>query len=256
MAWDTIDDEIIAYLAEELTASEKEAFEQRLQTDPVVAEALARHRSFEDVLHGYPAHKQQKTDLTDLYRQFDKKQSARPFRLLPYSLVIAAVLAILIAVFWVLPNTGRYCPEELYAEVFIPRDAPQYAGQAQDATQLLRSGHTRFNEAKPVEAAASYQQALAMGTLSPELQIEARFFLGQSLMQQGDYTAALTSLAGVTDGPAVQLSQWYIALCHLALGQIDKAKPILEDISQQPAHDRQAEASALLKKWKKLKECD
>lgn len=252
MAWDNTDEEIIAYLSGELAPSEQEAFEQRLQADPALAQAMKRHQAFEQQLREFGAYQKKAEEVRRLNEQFSSPSTIKPFHLL----VLVAIIVGLIAGFLYLSQNQQYCPEELYTEFFEPRSAPELAGQAQDAEQSLRLGHSRFNQQMIPQAIRLYEEAIASSTLSPELQMEAYFYLGQSLMIQGKFDDALQHLSKIEQGPYQQLAQWYRALAQLALGQIEPSKPLFEEIALAAAHDRQAQAKSILDKWGNLKDCD
>jgi hypothetical protein len=75
-------------------------------------------------------------------------------------------------------------------------------------------------------------------------------------MKMSDFDAAIQNLEAVENGAYSMQAEWYLALAYLAKEEIDTSKAILDKISQDPEHDNFDEASALLKKWNKLKACD
>ena len=251
MAWDKTDEEIIAYLSGELTSAEGEAFEQRLQSDPSLADALERHKAFEKKLSDYGAYQAKAEEIRILNQQALSSPSRKKIYL--YVFLAAAVGTLLLILFT--GNQQQYCPEELYAEVSELRDAPEMAGQAANAEQLLRLGHSRFNQQRMAEAADLYQQALAAASLSDSQQREAHFYLGQCQMSLKEFAAAVSNLQNISQGPYLQLAQWYTALSLLAMGRIEEANTMLTSISSQRGHDRQRAATDLLQEWHKLKEC-
>ncbi|MCB0839710.1 MAG: tetratricopeptide repeat protein, partial [Bacteroidetes bacterium] len=243
MAWEKTDDEIIAYLSGEFTPEEEKAFEKRLQEEPSLAGALERHRAFEEKLRNYGAYKQKIEEIEQLNQQFSQTQSTS--RRYTYVYLAAAVLAILIAVIWFLQPDQKYTPEELVAEFFVPRFAPDIAGQGEDAEQILRMAHSRFNQRSFDEAINLYKEVLSSDSLNATLRVEAQFYLGQSLMKQDDFDEALHYLNRITDGPYSQLGQWYTALSYLALNRTEEARVILEKIAQNPTHDQYKDAGSL-----------
>ena len=256
MAWEKTDDEIIAYISNKLDGIEKEAFEKRLESDVALAEALRRHQSFEESLREYGAYQKKAEELRKLSEEFSQERTSRSPLRLRYFLLTAAAILLLLLFFWMRTDKKSICNTVLYSEVFSQRNAPEYAGQAQDAEEVIRFAHSRFNEQKFEESNYLYQQALETKALTSQQADEAHFFLAQGMMAQKNHKAAIENFSKINQGPYYSLSQWYQALSQLALANFDQAKNILISIAETPAHDRKTEAEDLLNKWESLKVCN
>lgn len=253
MAWNKFDDEIINYLSGELSQSEKEAFEKRLSSDPDLARAMERHREFETSLVEYSEFKSDSNQIQKLNQQFSKNQKRRKY--IGYILVAAVVLSLIGVIF--LNQKKTVCAQEVFAWVFVPISlAPEYAGQGLDGEQILQMAHSRYNVKNYPDAAKFYQQAIDSKALSPLMQDEAYFFLGQVAMIERNFAKAQDIFSKIQNNPYLEQSIWFNGLALMELGRMEESKPIFEKISVDEVSDYQDEATLLLDQWDRIRKCD
>ena len=253
MAWDKTDDEIIAYLSDELSTSDREAFERRLATDPGLADAIERHRAFEKRLAEYGEFKSSSEEIKKLNQRFSQNHRRR--KIISYILVATTIISLIS--FILLNQKQTVCSEDIFARTFVPiSSAPAYAGQGLAAEQMLQMAHSQYNAKNYTDALKYYREAIASNGLSSLQQDEAYFFLGQITLIEKKFTETLDLLSAIRDNPYLQQSQWFEGLALLGIGQKEQAKSVFEVIAADEANDYQKEATTLLGKWDRISLCD
>lgn len=168
-----------------------------------------------------------------------KKQKSGKIRLL-YGLGAAAAAAaiVLIIIFEGLPKFAP-SPGDLFAEYFEP--APNL---------LEKQERGEIQEGISIDTTAvSYSSGLPPTTkdLAAE-QIAIDFYEANDLLAEGKAEAAiplLESLAG-QDSDFGRSSTWYLALAYLKLADLDQAKPLLQEMIDQPNHPYHKESKVIL----------
>lgn len=168
-----------------------------------------------------------------------KKQKSGKIRLL-YGLGAAAAAAaiVLIIIFVGLPKFAP-SPGDLFAEYFEP--APNL---------LEKQERGEIQEGIPIDTTAvSYSSGLPPTStdLAAE-QIAIDFYEANDLLAEGKAEAAiplLKNLAG-QDSDFGRSSTWYLALAYLKLVDLDQAKPLFQEMIDQPTHPYHKESKVIL----------
>jgi hypothetical protein len=150
----------------------------------------------------------------------------------PAALVVALGLAVLVR-----PDAPRDVSrlaqfEPLRAPSVADGDLPAFV----DAVAHYEAG--RWGE-----AAAGFAALIAVAGEDWPRQDEARLFLGSSLLLDARPDAAvdpLATAAASSDAAVAVRAKWNLAQVHLARGDTDAARALLEELSRTPAYARPA----------------
>ncbi|SOD96442.1 hypothetical protein [Spirosoma fluviale] len=119
-------------------------------------------------------------------------------------------------------------------------------GRFKEAIAQLRQPIGRTNAPAPEFGAVrddTAGESPSAATESAQTTVYRRFYLGLSYFQNGQPKQALTELERVNRPPLAQTAQWYRVLAYLQLRQPEAARPLLDQIQNQPNHPYQTEAN-------------
>lgn len=176
-----------------------------------------------------------------------KKTGVQPRRNLRQLYAIAAaVLVLLLAGWYILRPTTYDSPEALAMATFEPY-------------QNIVPGTVRGGDTDPAaDAYAAYDAGRFAAAATALRALPAtpvnRFYLGQSLMADGDFTAAATEFAELrtADFGLAPEATYYLALARIGEGRLQEAREILTKISIDPDHLMNEDARTLLLKADEL----
>jgi len=163
---------------------------------------------------------------------------------------IAASISLLIVAFFVFDPFDRPTPQELFAEYFEPY--PNLAGpvrggseQDQDKRALAYMAYDRGDFS---QAATLFHEILP----ESENALMDHFYFGNVLLKLGDGEKAIeefTIVAKEAKGFAMD-AKWYLALSYLNVGDVAKAKVVLDEVSL-AGGDQFEQAERIIKKLDK-----
>lgn len=163
------------------------------------------------------------------------------FRLLAYA---AALLLVLAVGWWALSQSVGYDARQLAMDNFTPYENIAAGTVRGDNDTTAATAAFADYDAGNYAAAAEKFSALPASNVH-------QFYLGQSLLAQGEFAAAVTiftALSTEKDFALAPESTYFAALSHLGQGQKEAARQSLESIIAIPGHPMLAEAKALLAK--------
>lgn len=246
---DPLDDRTRTLIERALKGDLDEATRQELaDTRPTDADTAALATEAEDWglalrAAGRADFKQELQQWEQAYQQAPAKPGKATIRKLRRrSLVgVAAAVAILlmVAVLYLMPgdNDDRY-----FAEVFEPYPNV-VAPIVRDNTGL-----SRVEQAFYAYESTDYERAAALlAALPPSPEYD--FYEGVALLAIGETVAAqelFDTVLASDDNQLKQPAQWYNALAALQLGEVDVARPLLQNIADAPNHLYQDQAEELL----------
>ncbi len=227
---------IEAYLSEELSATERTAFEARLATTPELAAALADRRRLHEHLRAEAAEKELRDSLSKLNDRFfpSQKKDAVVRRLgqtrrrLFTGLAAAAAIALLLIIGgrFLLPGTGS--TYEQFAQhqplSLTERGTATNAGAAEAAFN-----DERYGEAANLLAVYLQQQADDQ---------RAKLALGISLLEENQDTQAIKIFTEIANGGSslAPYGNWYLALAAVKRGETQAALNYLDLIPTDDAY--------------------
>lgn len=265
-------DQIEPYLNGELSVAEKEAFEQAVSADASLATAVSRHRDMLQRLEGLRLRKTVKSAISGIPKRHGKSRLFT--LLVSGSVLTALLLALVWfflqrreqppgAVETVVPQPATPIasqPETIPLDSTPQRQAPLRAREsgapgkmiALAKSNLIEPGPTMIRgnantppppkEAPAAKAADQYAAGNfrnAADLLASEdlvgddddaryLRAAARFHLSQFTAAASDYAALQASLQYSHE------ARWNFILCQLALGNVEKAQKLLNNIIKEP----------------------
>ncbi|MEO0469722.1 MAG: hypothetical protein AAF206_08890 [Bacteroidota bacterium] len=239
-------EQIEAYLAGELTADEKTAFEHQLQTDPQLAEEVALQRDTHQLLDLY-----QQVSYKEKLKVIDAELQATPaapkvvplFQRRGFQLAAAAVMILVVAAF--LLGRGGKSANQIAQEAFSPYPNLMTLKGESNLDSIMSLGLTAYS-------VASYPTAIEELRLVVSQQndnTDAVFYLGLSLLSDKQFTAAIQHLAPLKgDAKYGQTASWYLALAYLFDENVDQGENTLKEIVATPSHAYKDKASGILEK--------
>lgn len=216
------------YVAGELSEAERQTFEQAMDEQPKLEEEFRRHMLargavFQAAKEEWRADKRQK--LRE-WRTADKKTSSVSW----YQMAAAIALLLAVGLGIYFSQTKQSSPEELFLAYYEVDAAPISRNQAPESDLL--KGYQAFNQ-------QNYQEALALWDRLPVDQLdrfttnELSYYRGLTYLELGRSTEAIQQLKRIQDSNFAHRATWYLALIWLKEGQIDKARPLIQGLTEQ-----------------------
>lgn len=245
------------YLDGEMSEEEKRSFREDLNWDPELSEELNLHRIVEESIKNRDEQKF-RAKLEDSYRLYNEKkelearvQSSRRRLYISTSLVAAALIVLGVFIF---TSSHQVTPESIYNEYYSLMEVnfSSRSARMESRNSNLESG---------IQAYVDHDFQLSKVRLEEYLQarseneLTARFFLGLSQLEMGNYPDAEYNFKKVSEGEFSyyqEHSRWYLALTYLKMQNISEAVPIFKDFTLQKSI-YQSNSSAILKKISKIK---
>lgn len=220
------------YLQGGMTPGERNAFQQKLDTDPELASAVNLHQELTETLAGERIHKFRKT-LKEVDANWKPATGGKWLRILkrPQNLAIAASLLLLIGFFgwWRLQTPSNL---ELVAQHFEQLPVLASMGLDSEGAQLLRKeAHQAYIDEDYALAIEKFQE---LSRLAPE-DLSCQLYLGISQLgveRAKDASTTLKILADGNDQSVNQEAAWYLALAYLQLDDGEAAKIYLQRLVQ------------------------
>ena len=238
-------EKIEQYALGKLTAEERIAFEEKIATDPAMADALSNFRKSQMAIKAAARHQlREKTA-----KAYSSQVSAtnRKYVLIQRIAVAAGFLLLLAAGFWYYNQDGNAMePDILFVQNFEMPAAPAVRsynnpqdGKWEQTLQFY--GANNFDEAIPLLSELLEDETF-------DQKETAKLLWGASLLATHQADKALFILDQINDAKCYkQEKEWYRALAFLLLNKLDAAKSALEQIAGQKNHYKMKEAAQMLK---------
>ncbi|MBQ4822808.1 hypothetical protein [Aquimarina sp. MMG016] len=257
--------EIDDYLSGNMSTSEKKAFEERLDTDPALAEELILQK---DMLSIYEDQEwlegdknalkteeakqlksffesEEASDLKTTIREVVSENKYKPYNKSFWFIGIAASIALLITISLFVFKDNSY--DKLYVEYIRIEEIPSLVTRGVDNNKLLEDAQLLFEEKK-------YQQAISIFTSyqSNNNSIEplSYIYLGVAYLELKDFDNALNQFELLKTSNTLQSKKanWYKAMVYLKENKKRKLVNILKGILSDENNYKFKEAQKLLEK--------
>ena len=211
-----------SYIKKEMSAEERETFEERLKTDIDVKNLLLATLAINSALRKENLRKQINY-LAEQHIIYKRKKK------IVYSFSLSSILlvAMFLSLYFVYQNKGNSL--QLYAEYH----------QAYEPQTLVRGNESadKLQTAIELYESKQYQQSLdALNTIKQKNESdELKFYMGLNLLELGVNQAdAVSFLEKVSNGKSSYKysAMWFLAMSYLKSNQADKAKVLFNSLSQ------------------------
>lgn len=225
-------EQIEQYLKGTMPLEDRNTFEEQLQNDPSLAEALAFERAARSVITEAGRRRfTQKLDHYETLWEAQQEGGAAKRKTLSFTWVaIAASVLILLVVGGSLMLKNNPTDEDLFLVYFeaYPTQAP-----VRSIGMPMSKADKAYQKKEYDHAAMLYKENLEATDTVP-IEYLNHFYLGVSLLAQDppQLESALASFQAVrkTDNDYHQQARWYQALALLKLGREDEAKRLFNDL--------------------------
>lgn len=235
------------YLKKELSPAEQSAFEDRLLTDPTLAEEVKLQQEVEYGMDAYYSREQWKARLQETeaaLRAEEDKQKWWSRKRLFWLAATAASLLILLTAGYFFFSSSPSAPQlfEAYYQPYPNVAAPlERSGNEKEA-----SGPFALYEQGAYEAAVpAFEKAMA-NQQNPQPALN--FYYAISLLETGKTNEAITKLEMVNNSRDLRFAKparWYLALAYLKQNQPGEAKKLLKEMVEESADYREKAAQLL-----------
>lgn len=239
---------IAAYLEGELSKEEREAFENRLNSDKAFQEEFQLYQDTEDLL-GESASLLLKEKMQLMEKEEISEAKVKQVNWLPYSAIAAVVLLLIVSFFWFDSNQSLNS-QQIMGDYFESYPAANLRGSAK-MEKPFNQGLSAYIGNNYVQAAQGF---LAVTPLESEY-MEAQLYLGNAYLASGNYVAAIEPLKRVyesQDSRFAEAASWYLLLGYVGLNDVDSFKKLARNINNTPGHSYQDRLDLLQKKWERL----
>ncbi|MEL6864314.1 MAG: hypothetical protein AAFP19_07845 [Bacteroidota bacterium] len=225
------------YLAGQLQEPQLANFEQRLQTDPALQEALRLHQEMAQSLKGEKVHAfRQVLSEVDQEWQLPKATKTPILQSIRIRQIIgiAASVILLAAAYFYLSSQPQASSDDLFAANFeaYPMILSNRAPNAPTTSPTAKA--IQAYEQKDFQEAVRLFQALQTNTADSTTY---RFYIAIAELAQGNANIAIPILEVLSQTPSdesinllQEQSHWYLALAHLQNGNLEQSKAILQRI--------------------------
>jgi tetratricopeptide (TPR) repeat protein len=224
------------YLAGELSPEETKAFENRIKSDPELAEKVGVYRSLSENLKSRFTSEQVERQLRESLSAIAKAEvgnkSGKVISLQWYHWAAAASLA-LIAVFWFYTTTSITPQYDDYSN----HGSLSLAERGDDS--LKHQAEDAFNSGNYDQAISFFNRLLDADPDNTELQL----YKGISLLELDRYKEAEAIFHVIKNSETIyqDKAMWYLALSALKQKDYDKCKTLLDQLSPDSEYHKQAE---------------
>jgi tetratricopeptide (TPR) repeat protein len=243
-------DWIEAYLADELSAEERSAFEIRLREDAGFADEVSLQRDTHRLVQ-VGANLNYKEELRRIDAEMERMRQQPFFKYLSFR--VAAMFLLLLACGYAFVFF-QYNNHRLFRQEFAPYpDKMIYRGTTTDANALIEAG---------MEAYARQDYPTAIVRLEQVVEADpdpggAWLYLGISKLASGHPAEAIKALERAATFPLwIETARWYRVLALLETGENHAAKTALQAIEAEPTNAYREQAGRLMRKmevfWRAL----
>ncbi len=240
------------YLDGVMETDEKIWFEKELKDNKELeAELQFQKRIFEVISDNETMmlHTQLEEIHSNIYRPWVRSLNIPTSTIRRYMYVagtVAATLAILM-ILWFTSSKDKVSTADLFAEYYQPAEINISFRTAEDIVDSdLRTAMFFYENKEYSKAITLFEKILD----SDQTRIGLNLYSGISHMELNHYTKANENFRKIIDHKEnvfIESAQWYLGLCYIKTGEIDKAKDIFESIDANNGYYKK-EAHKVLKK--------
>ena len=236
-----------AYLADELSAEDRTAFEARCETDPDFAAEVRLHILAEAEIRaqGRDALKQR---LNQRYDQALSAQEPALYLRPAFWGAAAAVLLLVIVGIFFFRQPGTPTTDQLIATYWENPEVSRFRDRTgEQAIPQWNEALNFFEDSAYASAIPLLDQLLQDSSFMADYGDRTRLYLAISHEKTQAYEKALETLAHISDaGIYADQRIWYEALVYLRMNEVLQARGRLQQIADNPNHFKHTEAKQIL----------
>lgn len=225
-----VDVQINAYIAGDLSETDRIAFEKELQADAQLAARVQAHRDLETRLPKMFANQQQKAEMRAYLASLTSAApTARNIK--PLLIGIAAALVLLAALGYLF--LGPCLDKDIVLSEYMRDLNPSYIETSMGADNPLKDlweqGSARYRR----EEFSAARELLGQIPESDNFYAKAQLLIGNSHLSEGNWAfsiAALERCRTLSDPAVTADAPWFLALAYIQLDNIPQAEAVLQEI--------------------------
>ena len=232
------------YLAGELSDAERNAFEQRLKEDKVLAAETELHHRLHESLAGEKIH-ELRAVLQEVDEEWDRSSKVRNLFPARWLYAAAAVILVLVASVLYINRTRHLSPEELFAQSFEPYQMVLNQRSFKEDEDILNAAINAYERGDYDVAVEKFSELKSVDSLG----VAPKFYTAISwlALQQPEKAIDLLSSIATQDKHLLsEQARWYLVMAYLASGDKTSAQRILGDMLGNERHFKQEEVGKLL----------
>ncbi|AII52018.1 tetratricopeptide repeat protein [Hymenobacter sp. APR13] len=245
-------DELERFADGQMSESEQEAFELRLEQDEQLSTAYERYERFTADLRWVAGHETLRHRLAGLDKRLDQRQHAlqrvqrRRRRQQVRWGVAGGVLLLLLGVgLWLLLRPHAISAEEAWTRYYTPDPGLTEAAAQRVGNPFLREAMQQYRDGHYPAALHSLRR-ISQNSLGPDTLL---YYTGVTLLRQDEATAARPYLLRASRQPGSALAgkaQYQLGMAQWRTGQLPQARTTLQAVAQDPRNPHRLDAKAVL----------
>jgi len=245
-------DELERFADGQMSVSEQEAFEQRLEQDEQLSAAYEAYERFTADLRWVAGHETLRHRLAGLDKRLDQRQDAlirmqrrRRRKQVRWAVIAGVLLLVLSAALWLLLRPRAVSPDEAWARYYTPDPGLSEAATQRTASPLLIEAMRQYRD-------GHYPAALHSLRRIPETSLGADtllYYTGVMLLRQDEATSARSYLTRASRQPGSALTGkalYHLGMAQWRTGQSTQAGVTLRAVAEDPKNPYQLNARQVL----------
>lgn len=246
-------DELERFADGQMSESEQEAFELRLEQDEQLSAAYEAYERFTADLRWVAGHETLRHRLASLDKRLDQRQYAlhrvqrrRRRTQVRWGVVGALLLVVLGLGLWLLLRPRPISPDAAWARYYAPDPGLSEAAAQQAGRPLLTEAMRQYRDGHYPAALHSLRR-ISKNSLGSDTLL---YYTGVTLLRQDEATAARPYLLRASRQPGSALTRkalYHLGMAQWRTGQLPQARTTLQLVAQDPQNPRRPDAQKVLR---------
>lgn len=227
-----IEDDLQRYFDKEMNATEQQAFEKKLQTDPLLQQQLERLKLLSDSISYYGILNQVKEVRKLQEAEIKKAKATSETKVIRMNktwrmAIIAAASIILIISLGITYTIYQLSSDKVFAENYVPY-----------TINNTRSGQNQNTKVEEEYARGNFKNVISLSAQG-SLTNQDELLEGISFMQLNQWQNAIAQFRKIVtenENSFKQDAEYYLALTYIKNNEYSNALPLLEKIKADPDH--------------------
>ncbi|WBA41100.1 tetratricopeptide repeat protein [Hymenobacter canadensis] len=245
-------DELERFADGQMSESEQEAFELRLEQDEQLSTAYEQYERFTADLRWVAGHETLRHRLTGLDKRLDQRQHAlqrvqrrRRRQQVRWGIAGGVLLLLLGVGLWLLLRPHAISSDEAWTRYYTPEPGLTEAAAQRIGNPFLREAMQQYRDGHYPAALHSLRR-ISENSLGPDTLL---YYTGVTLLRQDEAAAARPYLLRASRQPGSALAgkaQYQLGMAQWRTGQLPQARTTLQAVAQDPRNPYRLDAKAVL----------